>query len=420
MTAKKFAVRGTSERPLGGRKFLPATVRRVHSILLAACFLLALSLGAKADMAAGREAFARGEFDRAEAEWSDAARAGDPEAEFGLGEIYEQGRSDYRQAEYWYTRASEHGSIQAKYRLALIALAGNKDAPPDPVKAYKWAILASEAPDAWGRLAADLLQLLTNHLTAAEQSAGREQARAWGKQAVPRPPDGPENALAELNEAIRQIDCAMLQSSILQGILVVSGTVPDEPARARLVELATRLAPNGNPEIRVAVMAPPLCRSLLKFDAMRASGVVSDRGIEARLAGANQRLHEGDPIQVELHGASFPVNLRIDYFSLDGQVLHMWPNRWEQSATLDAAATRVFGDSGGKIWNAGGAPFGTEFIAVTATRQPLRLGASRPEVENGIEYLRDLENALRRARIGSAEPDLVAILLVQTGPRKLE
>src|SRR5262249_24902967 len=118
-------------------------------------------------------------------------------------------------------------------------------------------------------------------------------------------------------------------------------------------------------DLQISVMPPPLCRSLAEFDVMRRDGLLSETGIKARLAGGVQRLREGDPIRVEIKGASYAVSLRIDYFSLDGRVLHMCPNPEEpDGAPLMAGAKRVFGDLGGKSWNTGGAPFGTEFIGL--------------------------------------------------------
>lgn len=379
--------------------------------------MLTLPFGASADVAAGFTALARGDFDGAVAEWTEPAGRGDPEAEFGLGKVYEQGRNDYRRAEYWYSKAAEHGSSQAKYRLALIAMAGNKESPPDTIKAYKWAVIAAAANDEWGKLAADLLQLLKAHLPAAEQQTGTEQAAAGEKGS--RATTGPAltSATDELNEAIRHIDCASLRSSSSEGVTVISGTVTDEEEHAKLVEIANRLAAGGHADLQIAIMPPPLCRSLAEFDSMRSDGLVSEQGLEARLAGGATRLREGDPIRVEIKSPSYTVNLRIDYFSLNGQVLHMWPNPDEPHVTLAPGAKRVFGDLGGKAWNAGGAPFGAEFITVTATRQPLDLATSRPDTEAGSEYLRDLESALRRARSASGQPNLLATVIVQTGAR---
>src|SRR5689334_6545001 len=99
--------------------FFPRSTRgRVVGVLTAL-----LVSGAAFAGSAGRNAFLQGDFAQAEREWKRDAADGDVEAEFGLGELYEQIREDYPEAERWYERAAERGSIRARYRLALIALA---------------------------------------------------------------------------------------------------------------------------------------------------------------------------------------------------------------------------------------------------------------------------------------------------------
>ena len=455
--------------------------------------LMLIVPGAKADVAAGREAFNRGDYDRAEAEWRTLAERGIVEGEFGLGEIYEQAKGDYRQAEVWYTRAAEKGSIEARYRLALITLAGNKEAVPEPIKAYKWAILASSHNSVWGQLADDLRALLEKHLTAAEQIEGKKQAEAWREKLNPKPKQQPavaavapvmpaitapvppapgiipstkvpgfpnfagpplpirpdeilppipnrpaqpppisgravpaavppptpvdNRASEELAETIRRIDCASLTNTTnAHGKPVISGTVPDEGEKAKLIQIAGKLLPEVRPDIQDEIMPPPLCRSLVGVHSVRAASLASDE-IEAKLAARSSVLRDGDPIQVEVKAGSYPVNLWIDYFQLDGQVTHMLPNREQPSVKLAAGNRRVFGSGQkGETWFTA-PPVGTEFITVLATSTPLDLG-ERPSTEEASEYLRALEAALRRSRASQPQPNLLATIVLQTKARE--
>jgi hypothetical protein len=68
------------------------------------------------------------------------------------------------------------------------------------------------------------------------------------------------------------------------------------------------------------------------------------------------------------------------------------------------------------VWNAGGAPFGTEEIAVIATPSPLDLRGSRPMVEPALDYLRDLKQALGTMQ-ASSKPNVLGTLLVRTRGR---
>jgi hypothetical protein len=440
-------------------------------------FALAPS-AAQADAAAGRAAFEKGDYKAAMTEWQSAADHNDPEAEFGLGSLYELGagdlKQDYKKADYWYNRSSEHGNVEAQYRLALIWAAGGDDLPADLTNAYRWVLLAGESKGVWGTLATDLKTQLDKVTSAAQRAEAERDAAAWkqaraapkeepavssapapapvpanktgstgcpgwpfptlpcteqfpplpGAQAQPRQPAAPQavgkKPLEQLDDAMTRVDCASLRSRPLaQGSVSISGTVPDAAQKTKLVQLAARLFPNGQPDVAVEIVPPPLCRSLAELHAMHAVGLIAEGEIGLRLEGGSAQLREGDPIKLEVRAPAFPVNLRIDYFSLDGQVLHLRPQSGEPPPKLAAGSSRLFGNPAmGEVWSAGGAPFGTEVITVIATPAPLELGEARPTVELAADYLRDLKLALGHAENLSTTPNLVGILLVKTGPRK--
>ena len=436
---------------------------------------------ASADTAAAQKPLGQGDVAQAEAEWKADAARGNIEAQFHLGELYEQIRGNYLEAEGWYTRAAEGGSIQALYRLALIALAGNRDVAPDPVTAYKWAVLASDPNDQWGRLAEDLSSQLEAVLTAAERGDARKQAELWRQQrtgqstilahtapaqgevpgssrataapdhsvksgpcppgssegvqcpaappqaeapskppqlavvAPPLAPSRPSQADNDkmLAEAMRRGQCGSLRQTINeQGNPVITGTVSDDAERSNLIRVSSALALEHRPEIQVRVVSPPLCRSLSELEGLRIASLVVE-GLNARLTGPGAALREGDPISIEITAGDYPVDLRIDYFSLDGRVLHMLPNENMPAARLPAGSKRIFGSGGGEDWRAGGPPFGTELILVVATPQSLDLG-KRPTVEDASTYLSALEKGLRQKRVAAAKSSLLKTILVET------
>jgi hypothetical protein len=85
--------------------------------------LLAPTLPAAADVAAGDRAYANGDYQAAFREWEPAARNGNSDAQYGLGLLYEFGlgaRQDYQRAALWYERAVEQGHIPAHYALGYL------------------------------------------------------------------------------------------------------------------------------------------------------------------------------------------------------------------------------------------------------------------------------------------------------------
>jgi Sel1 repeat len=393
--------------------------------------------------------------------------------ELGAGDL----KQDYKRADYWYRKAAEQDYVEAQYRLALIWAAGDNDFPADLAEAYKWVILAAESKGVWGSLAADLKAQLDKVTSAGQQEDGKRRAAAWKEArnapkeaAVPAipvpqppspsgksgatgcpgwpfptlpcteqfpalpgqhaalsgvvPPSAPPAAapltktpLEQLNDQLTQIECAALRTrASAQGSVVVSGTVPNAQEKTKLVQLAARLFPNARPEIRVDVIPPPLCQCFADINAMRAAGLITDGDLGLRLNNGVALLHEGDPMRIEVRSPAYAVSLRIDYFSIGGEVLHLWPTGSEPTPRIAAGAMQVFGDpANGKVVKAGGAPFGTELITIIGTPSPIEMG-SRPAVEKAAVYLRDLKQALGRVSPSPGTPNVFAELLVRTEP----
>jgi hypothetical protein len=175
------------------------------------CVVFAVGLGlftpgiAKADVAAGQKAFDEGNYEKAMSEWQGAADKGDPEAEFGLGSLYEQGlgglAQDYKRAGYWYSKAAGQGNTEALYRQALIWAAGDVDFPPDLIEADKWAMLAAKSNGVWGTAGADLESQIEKVLSASERETAKDRAAKWTESlnkkdepSTPAPTPGPAPA----------------------------------------------------------------------------------------------------------------------------------------------------------------------------------------------------------------------------------
>lgn len=470
--------------------------QRVAYVLALVGFLLTSCLAAaRADVAAGQQAFDKGDYARAMSEWQSAADKGDAEGQLGLGKLYEFGLGDlaqnYKRADFWYRKAADQNNAEAQYRLMLIWAVGSDDFPPDLAEAYEWLTLATESKGVWGTRASEVKPQFDRLVGLADQAKGKKLAADWkedhskpsapnpaaqtpaspgaapgsgscanwpfpglpcvpipsfpGAQPAAAPPVPPNGAagqpttqaaqpvtqpppqtgvpaptgeapIDQLNKALAQIDCAALHARLsAQGVPSISGTVPDDQQKAKIPQIATRIFPTGHPEIAVEVVPPPLCRSLAALNAIRLSGLLSDGNLSLRLPNGTTQLHEGDLIQIEVRAPLFPVALRIDYFSIGGQVLHLWPNNDETTVSLVGGQTRIFGQPGAhKVWAVGGAPFGAEFISVIATPTALDFGALRRPVEPAEDYLRDLKTALGKSKTAAATPNIGAQLVVHT------
>ena len=110
----------------------------IPAVLLAAPALAATKAAPKAappaaaaapDVKAGVDAWEAGNYAKAVAVWRPLAIAGDPDAQFNLGQAYKLGRgvpADLSQAEGWYRRAAKQGHLQAEDNLGLVLFTANR------------------------------------------------------------------------------------------------------------------------------------------------------------------------------------------------------------------------------------------------------------------------------------------------------
>lgn len=104
-------------------------ISRNFPALGAALLALAVSSPALADVKAGVDAWERGDFAKAVAEWRDPAAKGDADAQFNLGQAYKLGRGvpmDLKQAEAWYKKAADRGHVQAADNYGLVLFQDNR------------------------------------------------------------------------------------------------------------------------------------------------------------------------------------------------------------------------------------------------------------------------------------------------------
>ena len=88
-----------------------------------------IAIPAFADVKAGVDAWARGDYRKAIAEWRGPATAGDADAQFNMGQAYKLGRGvpvDLGMAEDWYRKAAQQGHPQAEDNYGLALFQNNK------------------------------------------------------------------------------------------------------------------------------------------------------------------------------------------------------------------------------------------------------------------------------------------------------
>jgi len=99
------------------------------SPLLALAILLGGAVSALADVKAGVDAWTQGDYDKAVHEWVPLAQAGDPDAQFNLGQAYKLGRgvpADLGRALDYYRQAALQGHDRAEDNYGLLLFQQNR------------------------------------------------------------------------------------------------------------------------------------------------------------------------------------------------------------------------------------------------------------------------------------------------------
>jgi hypothetical protein len=112
------------------------------------------------------------------------ARQGNSAAENAMGLLYAQGdetqaiKPDESEAARWFTRAAEHGSVPAQFKLGLLYWGGH-GVPKDINKAFFWAVLARAGGQDGSN---DLAKVLSSGMTRSQTAAIEQQAEIWYQQ----------------------------------------------------------------------------------------------------------------------------------------------------------------------------------------------------------------------------------------------
>ncbi|PWC79945.1 serine/threonine protein kinase [Azospirillum sp. TSH64] len=232
--------------------------------------------------------------------------------------------------------------------------------------------------------------------------------------AAPRQPP-----VAAVAEALRSIPCVLVGVETTGGRLLVSGTVAGERAETAVRETVERLAAGWDHGFDLATADAQFCAPLGSV----ATALDTNRALAEPLTVSlleGSALNADDPLMLEIRAPARPVRLQVDYFTIDGVVVHLLPNPSDSAIALAAGASRRLGERGkdgkpanGRSWTIG-PPYGTELLLTIATAEPL-FAAPRPEQEPAADYLAALADALA-ALPEDAPAALADARFIATGP----
>lgn len=232
---------------------------------------------------------------------------------------------------------------------------------------------------------------------------------------TPAPQRGP-NVQQLVDAHLQNYPCSELAATVdTDGTVAVAGFVakPEEIDQVRRGIGAIDGVKSGSYDVKVRIW--PHCEVIALLKPYRERNLNERMGLQVTpSSGHSDRFIQDERIIVKLQQANYDGYLYVDYYTVEGQVAHLYPNAMEpDSGRLLRAGEQFNVGQAERTWSIG-PPFGQELITVIASPTPL-FDSERPEIEmDARTYLSAL-----RARLdsGQADPKLAAhYLILQTEP----
>lgn len=139
-------------------------------------------------------------------------------------------------------------------------------------------------------------------------------------------------------------------------------------------------------------------------------------GLEVTTRNPTGEFKAGEKLVIRFRTPKMQTHLYIDYYSLDGGVMHMLPDPNFASIPVAPNLEQALGDDPSAVQWTVGPPFGVELIIALAIPTPL-FETPRPELEQGTVYLKDLKGQLRKiVRRTDSPPLAAAFVFLKTSP----
>jgi hypothetical protein len=224
-----------------------------------------------------------------------------------------------------------------------------------------------------------------------------------------------------VDQKIAGYTCADLTGTVdKDGVTAVKGYVSRPTDMERLRSDIGAIHGVKTPSYQVKILIWPHCEVVKMLSSYRQRNVDRHDGLAVTpTTGHSDRFIKDESVIVKLTQANHDGYLFVDYYTVEGEVIHLFPNSREpHSGQVIAASQQIdVGQSGvqGGGWITVDAPFGQELITVVASAKPIYSGL-RPDSEPAKTYLPLLKQALEANR--TDDKFVADFMTIQTEPAR--
>jgi predicted Ser/Thr protein kinase len=203
-------------------------------------------------------------------------------------------------------------------------------------------------------------------------------------------PAPPPLTLASVTAALAEMPCSALAASVEVHTVKVHGFVPQANGVAALKDRLNALSGVSTLNVDVTPLAADKCDVIQFFAPYWTRNWQAGHPAALQVKAPEGQLVDGEPLVVSVATPGYDSYVNIDYYQLDGSVVHMVPSPRapDNQAPPNYAAT--VGSAGDWVI---AKPFGTELVVLLITPAPL-FNALRPESEARADYLHALDTRL--------------------------
>ncbi|PQV54119.1 serine/threonine protein kinase [Paraburkholderia sp. BL21I4N1] len=231
--------------------------------------------------------------------------------------------------------------------------------------------------------------------SAASAGASPRVALAAPPVIPPTPPvPKPALTLAAIAPALAQVPCSALSASTQDHSLSVRGYVSQRYGEAHLKETLSALPGVDTVALDVDALADDKCDTVKALAPYWTRNWQTGRVAALHVRPPGGQLTEGNPLVVDVVTPAYDSYVNLDYYQLDGSVVHMVPSPRAKDNQAPPHYSATIGSAGDWIISK---PFGSEMVVLLITPVAL-FDKPRPESEPRADYLRALE--ARLAQIG--------------------
>lgn len=224
----------------------------------------------------------------------------------------------------------------------------------------------------------------------AEPPAAAEPPAEIAAPAPETPP--PVLSLASVTPVLAEVPCSAFTASISGDVLGVRGYVAERYGLAQLNKALWEIPGAATVNTDVQLVGDDKCEVIQSFAPHWARNQEAGRSSAITMRDGRTELTEGDSLVMDLKTPGYQSYVHVDYYSLDGNVVHLVPSRRIRAHQAPPNYAATIGTLSG--WTIA-KPFGTELIVLLVTPVPL-FDSLRPDAEGRSGYLPAVEQRLRQ------------------------